>query len=220
MIEWPWALLAACLSGLLVAFGAGPILRRLPEPAPEVPDADTKIGYAQLARPRFLIGCALLSAAAALIAWLRLPLDAQPAWAVLATLGVLLAAIDGVTTWIPGTPTRIGWLLMLVAAVGSLGLGSGWGDLLRGLAGAAIAWLLYFLFSLPAGGLAFGDVRFAPLIGAAAGLQSWTLLFAALALGTLVGGIFGLYLLLRKRRGGLPYAPSMLIGAFLAPLIF
>ena len=66
------------------------------------------------------------------------------------------------------------------------------------------------------GGFGFGDVRFAPLIGAAAAAHSLSLLLWALVLGSLVGAVQGLVRLARRRRAPFPYAPAMLTGAYLA----
>ena len=101
-------------------------------------------------------------------------------------------------------------------------LAAGWrlaaGD--EGGRGAAVAGALYFIVWLVTrGGFGFGDVRFAPLIGAAAAACSWRLLIWALALGTLVGGVNGLVRLLARRPGAFPYAPSMLAGAYLALVV-
>src|SRR5215212_6718841 len=184
---------AALLTGLVTATAAGPVLRALPEPA-DIPD---KITYRSLVTPGFLVLCGGLAAAAAAISWHSTPLAAQPLWTVLSTVGILLAAIDARTTWLPLRLTQIAWLLMVLGALAAIVLGAGWPLLTRG-------------------GFGFGDVRFAPLLGAAAGADSWRLLLWALFLGTAVGGIHGLVRLARSRAGPFPYAPSMLAGAYLA----
>jgi leader peptidase (prepilin peptidase)/N-methyltransferase len=95
--------------------------------------------------------------------------------------------------------------------------GGGFGIALRAGAGAAIAGGLYLLvWWLSRGGFGFGDVRFAPLLGAAAAAGSWALLWFTLLLGTVVGGLVGLLRLAQGRRGPFPYAPSMLVGAYAA----
>jgi leader peptidase (prepilin peptidase) / N-methyltransferase len=202
-------LMIAVITALLVR----PVLRRLPEPA----DGDGKPRYRDLGSRRFLIGCGVLAGAAAIVSWLSLPHSAQPMWSVLAILGVLLAAIDARTSWLPLRLTRTAWLAMAVASLlaallsGALSVG------VRAMAGAAIAGVLYLLVWLVSrGGFGFGDVRFAPLLGAAAAADSWTLLWLTLLLGTVVGGLVGLLRLIQGRRQAFPYAPSMLIGAYAA----
>ena len=79
--------------------------------------------------------------------------------------------------------------------------------------------VLLFVWLISRGGFGFGDVRFAPLLGAATAADSWTLLWLALLLGTVVGGFMGLLRLAQGRRGAFPYAPSMLIGAYVACIV-
>ena len=83
--------------------------------------------------------------------------------------------------------------------------------------GAAVAGLLLFLvWFISRGGIGFGDVRFAPLVGAATASQSWSVLIWALLLGSLAGAAHGLARLALRRAGPFPYAPTMLLGAYLA----
>jgi leader peptidase (prepilin peptidase)/N-methyltransferase len=141
-------------------------------------------------------------------------------WSVLAILGVLLAAIDARTSWLPLRLTQIAWLAMAIAALVSAVLS---GDIWvagRAIVGAAIAGTLYLLvWLISRGGFGFGDVRFAPLLGAASAAGSWTLLWLTLLLGTVIGGFLRLLRLARGRREAFPYAPSMLIGAYAACLV-
>jgi leader peptidase (prepilin peptidase) / N-methyltransferase len=208
-----WAAVAAVLAGLATAAATRPVLRTLPEPAA----ASVKLPYQALATTRFVLVAGLLAAFTAVLSWYAVPAAAMPAWLVIGTCGVLLAMIDARTTWLPLRLTQASWVLM-AAAVG-LGwlLGGGWQLVARAAGGAAVAGALYFVvWLLTRGGFGFGDVRFAPLIGAATAACSWRLLIWALALGTLVGGVNGLARLLARRLGAFPYAPSMLAGAYLA----
>jgi leader peptidase (prepilin peptidase)/N-methyltransferase len=202
----------AVTSGFLVR----PLLRRLPEPVP----GDGKPIYRDLGTTRFVLVCGALAGVATAISWLTVARYAQPMWSVLAILGVLLAAIDARTSWLPLLLTRIAWLAMAVAAVLAASLGGDVSVAVRSAAGAAIAGGLYLIvWLLSRGGFGFGDVRFAPLLGAAAAADSWTLLWSTLLLGTVSGGIVGVLRLLRGRREGFPYAPSMLVGAYAACLV-
>ncbi len=202
------------LTGLATAVAAGPVLRWLPEP--QAPDSP---GYARLPTARFLTTVGLCSALAAAVAWIALPTAVQPLWTVLAVGGVLLAAVDLATTWLPLRLVQITWVSMAVAALGSaLVVGDG-AQLVRSAVGAAVAGALYYLvWTVSRGGFGFGDVRYAPLLGAAAAADSWGLLLLTLVAGTVVGGLVGVVHLLRRRGGGFAYAPSMLAGAYLAAL--
>ena len=199
---------AALVTALLVLL----VLPRLPEPA----DGEGKPLYRDLATPAWAIGCAVLAGLAAAMAWLTGSPTVQPLWWVLSTLGVLLAVIDARTTWLPLPLTRAAWLAMTAAAV-VVGPLAGGSTVLRAAAGAALAGLLFFLvWFLSRGGIGFGDVRFAPLVGAATASHSWSLLIWALLLGSLAGAVHGLVRLALRRTGAFPYAPTMLIGAYLA----
>jgi leader peptidase (prepilin peptidase)/N-methyltransferase len=177
---------AALLAGLAVLVGTAPLLRRLPEPHADDPGADRKIRYDRLATPRFVLGVSTVATAAALVGWASMPPRLQPLWMVLATVGVLLAAIDAVTTWLPRRLTYLGWLAMLVAAGLSAALGAGADELLRSV------------------------------LGSRAAAHSWALLAAALLLGSVLGAAHGLLRLLRREPAEFPYAPSMLAGTYLA----
>lgn len=202
--------------GVTSALLVRPLLRRLPEPIP----GDGKPSYPELGSTRFLLVCGALAGIAAAISWLSLPRYAQPMWCVLSILGVLLAAIDARTSWLPLQLTRLAWIAMAVAALLAAPLGGGVWAPVRAAAGAVIAGGLYLLvWLISRGGFGFGDVRFAPLLGAAAAADSWALLWWTLLLGTVVGGLVGVLRLARGRREAFPYAPSMLLGAYAACLV-
>jgi leader peptidase (prepilin peptidase)/N-methyltransferase len=217
VIEGAWPAIAITLViALISVLLARPMLRRLPEPV----NGDGKPLYRDLGSGRFLIICGVLAGSAAAISWLSLPPYVQPLWLVLAVLGVLLAAIDARTSWLPLRLTRIAWLAMAVASLLAALLGRGAEVAVKAAVGAAIAAGLYLIvWLISRGGFGFGDVRFAPLLGAAAAADSWTLLWLTLLLGTVVGGFVGLLRLAQGRREAFPYAPSMLIGAYAACLI-
>ena len=200
------------------AAGTGGLLARLLVPRlPEPDDGAGKIRYADLATPRFVAGCASAAGFAAAVAWLTMPLALQPLWWVLATLGIVLAAVDARTTWLPLRLTRLAWAAMAAAGLGAAALGAGWPALLRAGVGAALAGLLYLLvWRLSRGGFGFGDVRFAPLVGAVAAAHSWSLLATALLAGSLLGAAYGGLRLFRRRAGPFPYAPALVAGAYLA----
>jgi leader peptidase (prepilin peptidase) / N-methyltransferase len=206
---------ATAAVGTMVAMGllTRPVLRRLPEPAA----GEGKPRYADLATPRVVAGCALLAGAAVATAWLTGPLAIQPLWWVLSSLGVLLATVDALTTWLPLRLTQAAWGAMMVALLLTGALGAQGSTVLRAVTGAALAGLLYLgVWSLSRGGFGFGDVRFAPLVGTAAAAHSWSLLIWAMLLGSVLGALYGMLRLARRRTGPFPYAPAMLLGAYLA----
>lgn len=206
---------AGLVTGLVTAVLARPVLRWLPEPpGPDGPD------YAALATaPHLVLACALGSAVAAAVSWAALPPAVQPLWSVLAVGGVLLAGIDAATTWLPLRLVQVTWAAMAVAALVGASLAGTGVLLLRAGVGAAVAGGLYLLVWLVSrGGFGFGDVRYAPLLGAATAAVGWPLLVHALFAGTLVGALLGLLRLVRRRREAFAYAPAMLVGCYLAAL--
>jgi len=204
------------LTGLLVSLSTRPLLRRLPEPV----NGEGKTLYRDLATARFRLGTGALAMLGQALAWTVLPRQVQPLWTVLALVAVLLAAVDARTTWLPLPLTRAGWLLMALAVAVAIPLEATRSDTLRTLAGAAVAGGFYWVvWRVTRGGFGFGDVRFAPLLGAATASQSWALLWWGLSLGSLVGAGHAVVRLLRRQSGGFPYAPSMLAGVYLSALI-
>lgn len=217
-----FAIAVGAVCALAVLLGARPLLRRLPEPVLEDPSGehsspeDPKVPYAALAEWRFAAGCAILAGVACALGWGLSPAAARPLWLVLGTAGLLLAAIDARTTWLPLPLNRAAWALMAVAAAMAGPIG-GWEVSLRAGVGAAVAGLLYLvIWVLSRGGFGFGDVRFAPLIGAAAAADSYSVLLWSLLLGSFVGAVHGLARLALRRRTPYAYAPAILAGAYLA----
>lgn len=208
------ALLAGSLvTGLLT----GPVLRRLPEPVGA--ESEHKIRYHQLATRRFAAGVTICSTAALLAVALRLEPAVWPAWVPLATIGIFLVSIDARTTWLPlplthllwGT-TALGLTLALAFAPETERLHLG----LRILLGAAVVGGFFWLFWWFTGGLGFGDVRLAPVLGATAATVSPNLVVVALLAGTFAGAVHGLLRRARGRAGPFAYGPALILGVFVA----
>jgi leader peptidase (prepilin peptidase) / N-methyltransferase len=210
------ALGVGILAGLCLGLSTPALLRLLPEPAD--PPAD-KVPYADLATAGFAGTVGAAGAVAVGLAALTIPVAALPLWLVLGTVAVLLAAIDARTTWLPRPLTQAAWIATGVAALLGAALGGG-EPLLRSIAGFLLAGALFGLVWLATrGGFGFGDVRFAPLVGAATAAVSWTLLAWALVLGSLVGALVGVVRLVARRPGAFAYAPAILAGAYLAAIV-
>lgn len=212
-----WAVLTSAVVGVAATVLAGSVLRRLPEPAADAPGAADKTPYADLAGPRTAAACGGSAAAGTWLAAVTLPAAQQPPWIVLSVVGVLLAWVDLRTTWLPRGLTRIGWLAMALAVTLTAAAAADPELLIRAGGGALASGGLYAaVWALSRGGFGFGDVRFAPLVGAAAGTVSWTVCWWALLLGSLGGAVVGVARLVLRRRGPFPYAPAILLGAYLA----
>lgn len=150
-------------------------------------------------------------------------LVSAPAYLYLAAAGTALTLIDARThrlpDWIvlPSYPVLFG-LLALTSAISGDGAA-----LSRGLTGAALSISVYLLMWLVyPGGMGFGDVKLAGLVGMALAYLSWP----ALAVGTfaafLLGGVVGTVLLVtteRTRRSRLAFGPFMVAGVWVALLL-
>jgi leader peptidase (prepilin peptidase)/N-methyltransferase len=207
--------LLVVVSAVPVLVATRPVLLRLPEPA----ERDGKVAYGALPSRGFVVTCAVLAAASAWLVGSTLPPPTWPLWWVLCAPALVLAAVDARTTWLPLGLTHAVWGATFGGAALATFLG-GTALLGRSAVGALAAALLYrVLWRFSRGGLGFGDVRLAPVLGAAAAAVGWSTLFAALLLGSLTGAVVGVVRALRRRAGAFAYAPSMLAGAFLACVV-
>ena len=198
-------LLAACL-----ALGTPALLRALPAPIGE-PEMDP---YRRLATPATVIVVFVAVALAGTLVVLIIPTVA-PVWLGLAGPGVLAAVIDARTGYLPKRLAQAAWLLTaagLLAASGWLGVDA----LVRAALGALAAGTLFWVFWRFGGGFGFGDVRLAPVIGAASAVVGWPLLAGALIVGGLLGVAWGVAWRASGRGRAFPYGPALVAGPFLA----
>jgi leader peptidase (prepilin peptidase)/N-methyltransferase len=136
----------------------------------------------------------------------------------LAAVSIALALIDLDTHRLPNK------IVLPAYIVGAVLLGAAAllaGDLERLLGagiGLAAMWLAYFLMAiLYPGGMGFGDVKLAGVLGLFLGWLSWGPLIVGSFAAFLLGGVFALVLLASKRvtrKGGIPFGPWMLAGAW------
>jgi len=228
--------LVALLAALVAGWASPGVLVRLPEPAPEAPlnpdvseepglferaAVPQKVLYADLARrPRLGLWLGSVTLVVAAVVSFRV----EWSWDLLVALPlvpalVLLAYVDGQTTYLP---TRIIAPMYGVAVVSILVAAWGSGDhddLLRALIGWAIYGGSFLLFWLVfPGGWGYGDVRLAGVLGLVLGALGWPELYVGLLGGVLLGGIGGLALTLVNRsfRKRFSYGPFMIAGALVA----
>ena len=136
----------------------------------------------------------------------------------LAAVSVTLAMIDLDTHRLPNAIVLPGYIVGLVT-LGAAALLTEDGDAaVRAIIGGAALFAVYFLMTVVyPGGMGFGDVKLAGVLGLFLGFLGWGELavgaFAAFALG----GLFGVILLVARRAGGktrIPFGPWMLLGAW------
>ena len=140
-----------------------------------------------------------------------------PWFLVLAAGCIALAIIDLETKRLP-QPITVTLAIVSIPGFIVAGLVSGEWPLLR-VALSALMWLLVFgipWYATAGRGVGFGDVKLAPVIGAALGWLGWSVSVVGLAAGLLLGTVVGLGLIVASRAGrktAVPYGPFMITGA-------
>jgi leader peptidase (prepilin peptidase) / N-methyltransferase len=145
------------------------------------------------------------------------PSWALPAFLYLAAIAVALALIDLDTHRLPDAIVLPAYpvtaALLVLASWGT----QDWGALVRAGIGGAVLFGLYFALAVAKpGGMGFGDVKLAGVLGGALAWIGWGALVVGGFAAFLLGGLFSIGLLLTKRAGrtsGIPFGPWMLLGA-------
>lgn len=136
----------------------------------------------------------------------------------LAAVSIALTAIDLETHRLPNVIVLPGYA---VAAIG-LGLPALLaGDLERLAIAAAGAGILFAAYAAMAiawpGGMGMGDVKLAGVLGAFLGFAGWAVLAVGAFAAFVLGGVVSILLLVTKRvsrKGGIPFGPWMIAGAW------
>ena len=185
--------------------------------------------------PRYLVVEAVTGAAFALVTtwWFldRLPAHASVVAAVvelvaflyLVAVSIALTAIDLDVFRLPNAIVLPSYAVLAVL-LGAAALADGdAGAALRALIGGAALFAFYFLiaFIYPSG-MGFGDVKLAGVLGLALAWVSWGALAVGAFAAFLLGGVFGVVLLLVRRAGRksrIPFGPWMLGGAWIGIVV-
>jgi len=136
----------------------------------------------------------------------------------LAAISVILAIIDLDTHTLPNRIVLPSYLVVIVFFVAAAAVGGDWPALLRAGSGLVGLWLIYAIlaFAYP-GGMGFGDVKLAGVLGAYLGWLGWGSLLVGAFAAFLLGGLFALALVASRRanrKSGIPFGPWMLLGAW------
>lgn len=134
-----------------------------------------------------------------------------------AVIGIWLSIIDILTHRLPNRiifPSYPAVAILLVAAAFAA---QDWGRLLSLAGGAAALWVFYFILRLiyPAG-MGFGDVKLAGLLGLYLGFVGWSFLLWGTFAAFLLGGVWGVLLIVSRRgtaKSAIPFGPFMIVGA-------
>jgi leader peptidase (prepilin peptidase)/N-methyltransferase len=202
----PLFVLAVGLLGTLLCILAELLIGRLLPRLGGLPSIRTRITTAALT--------GVLCAAFALrfgMAW------SLPAFLALGVLAVQLARIDLAHHLLPNPLV----LSLLIAGLALLTVSStatsGWAELLRAAAGAAILFVVFLILAvLSPSGIGMGDVKLAAPVGLYLGYLGWSQLFYGGALGFVLGGVFSVVLISLRRTeksSEVAFGPSMLAAA-------
>ena len=143
---------------------------------------------------------------------------ALPAYLYLAAVAVALALIDLDVQRLPDAIVLPSYLVAGVLLAPAALLGDGIAPVLRGLAAAAVLWVVYRVLA-QVGGMGGGDVKLAPLLGFYLGWLGWGPVAVGAFAAFLLGGLVGVVLMATRtagRKSRIPFGPYMLAGAFLA----
>jgi len=148
---------------------------------------------------------------------------ALPAYLYLAAIAVALAAIDLDVRRLPDQIVLPSYAVALaLLGVASVGTGDWWA-MVRALVGGLALLVGYFvLFVAKPGGMGFGDVKLAGVLGLYLGWLGWSELAVGAFLAFLLGGVVSIALMLTRRAGRksrIPFGPYMLAGAVTAVFV-
>jgi leader peptidase (prepilin peptidase)/N-methyltransferase len=145
---------------------------------------------------------------------------ALPAYLYLAAIAVALAMIDFDVRRLPDPIVLPSYLVGAALLTPAVVAGGDWRPGARALLAAALLWSFYFgITLLYPGGMGFGDVKLAGVLGLYLGWLGWGAVVVGTFAGFLLGGVVGAGLLLARRAGrrsAIPFGPYMLAGALAA----
>lgn len=164
---------------------------------------------------------------------------------VFASLSIALTLIDLDTKRLPNAIVLPGWATIIIllltvtvlsgmfpAAAGEVDAPSGpssawsaidWWPFMRALIGGAALYVFYFIVrAISPRGMGGGDVKLAGLVGTVLGWFGWGALAVGAFAAFLLGGVFGICLMLlnrAKRKTAIPFGPWILAGAWVGIVV-
>lgn len=155
----------------------------------------------------------------ACVGWMFAESWALPAYLVFAGVAVALAFIDLDTHKLPNVIVLPTYPVLLVLLVVASALEGDWWALIRAVIAGATLWLFYFVLAVAwPGGMGFGDVKLAGVVGMLLGWLGWGAVVVGGFGAFVLGGIASAVLLAMGRVGrkdGVPFGPWLVLGGFL-----
>ena len=137
----------------------------------------------------------------------------------LSAVTVALTMIDIDTHTLPNSIVLPGYIVGIVMFTAASVIGGDYTSLIRAGIGMVGLGAIYFVIALIyPGGMGFGDVKLAGVLGLFLGWTGWGALAVGAFSAFLLGGLFGIGLIIfrgAKRKSGIPFGPWMLGGAWL-----
>jgi leader peptidase (prepilin peptidase)/N-methyltransferase len=137
----------------------------------------------------------------------------------LASISIALSLIDLDTHTLPSRLVLPSYLVGVVLLGAAAVIDGRWGALATAFIGGGALFLLYAILAfVRPGGMGLGDVRLAGVLGLFLGWQGWESLVVGGFAAFVLGGVFGVVQLIRRRAtrtSGIPFGPWMVLGAWL-----
>ncbi len=167
--------------------------------------------------PRYLV-VELATAALFVLVWWKFAWSIELiAFLYLAALAVVLTSIDLAVHRLPNALVLPAYPVLAVLFTAESAMAGEWWPLARAAIGGVVLFTFYFGAAIVyPGGMGFGDVKLAGVLGAALAWLGWGPLVIGSFAAFLLGGLGGLLLIALKkteRRGGIPFGPWMFAGA-------
>lgn len=148
---------------------------------------------------------------------------ALPAYLYLAAIAVALTMIDIDVRRLPNAIVLPSYLVGAALFAPAVLIDGDWASAARALIAMAALFAAYFAlaFAYP-GGMGFGDVKLAGLLGLYLGWLGWNSVLVGTFAAFVLGGFVGVALLITRRadrKSAIPFGPYMLAGAFVALFI-
>jgi leader peptidase (prepilin peptidase)/N-methyltransferase len=137
----------------------------------------------------------------------------------LGSISIALTMIDLDLHRLPDAVVLPAYIVMVVLlGAASLLAGDPWSLLRAGIGGAGLFAIYFLLAVVRPGGMGFGDVKLAGVLGFTLAWLGWGTLAVGAFAPFLLGGLYGVVLVVVRRTGrktGIPFGPWMLGGAWI-----